>query len=162
MPSNGSKQKMKATHGRVISSVLGDWSGRDSGPIILELDNKERMELRYDSSTQGPIPKVGDIVRIQYTGESIFYISFIEQIDEPRPQKGFEELPPSQPSLLIATPPAVVVMSSALIISGIMSIIFGFIGDFPSNYAYNNLLAFTFLGFIQICFAACLYMYANE
>lgn len=163
MPTTGSKPKAKATHGRVISSDVGDWSGRDVGPILLELDNKERMELRYDSSSQGPVPEIGDTVRVQYTGESIFHISSIERIDDGTGTRSrLRELPPSQHDLVIAKPPAAVVMSTALIITGIMEIIHGITGDFHSMYAYNTFLAFSLLGIFQIGLGTCLFMYSDK
>ena len=70
--------------GIVIAIEIGSWAGFHSGRITIESENEDRSEFRYGRDSDGSIPKIGDFVSVEYTGESIHEISTIRIIEHNR------------------------------------------------------------------------------
>lgn len=140
-------EKVRATHGRVIAVEVGYWSGMAVGPIILQRDDNSRIELRYNADTQGEVPEIGAIVRVQYTGERIHYILLIEIVKEAPPlHERYRQLPSSQDKLLLGIPPNVATIASVLIIVGSAILFYNLLGDFPDRWEYWRKIIFSIIG----------------
>jgi hypothetical protein len=69
------------TDGIVIGLEIGSWAGFHSGRITIMSENKNRIDFRYGKDSDGIIPKIGDFVRVVYTGENVHEISTIRIIE---------------------------------------------------------------------------------
>ncbi len=63
--------------GKVISTNIGEMSGRQFGTITVESDSGSRYELKYDKKSKGLIPRVGEITTLFFEPGSINRITEI-------------------------------------------------------------------------------------
>ncbi|MFW9977661.1 MAG: tetratricopeptide repeat protein [Candidatus Thorarchaeota archaeon] len=87
--------------GKVLSTQISEMSGFHFGTIIIEtITRKTRFTLKYDRKSKGPVPSVGDIVKLAFEGTSSKRIAWIkigiedENLDV-EPSKGTIEQPQS-------------------------------------------------------------------
>ncbi|MFX0106650.1 MAG: hypothetical protein ACFE7R_00020 [Candidatus Hodarchaeota archaeon] len=83
-PVQNSAVKTKSAEGFVIGLEIGAWAGFESGKIIVLADSKARIEFRYGQYSAGKIPKIGDRVSIDYSGDTLLEISEIRVIGHRR------------------------------------------------------------------------------
>jgi hypothetical protein len=70
------------TNGVVIGLEIGSWAGFHSGRITIMSEKKDRIDFRYGKDSDGIIPKIGDFIRVVYTGEHVHEISTIRIIED--------------------------------------------------------------------------------
>ena len=138
----------KTTEGIVIGLDFGEWAGFTSGKIMLKMEGEKRADFHYGQHAQGVIPKIGDLVSIEYVGSKIFEVISLEVLDTNRVTVSERvAVQISGLNLLFGHPKAAVIVVLAEVLAGIWIILMGL--RLESSKPTGTLIL-GIVGFIQI------------
>ena len=118
----------KIIEGIVVGLDFGAWAGFTSGRIMMKAGHEGRIDFHYGQYAKGDVPKIGDLVRIEYVGSKIFEVLKIEILDTNRETLS-ERVAVQMGSLnlLFGHPKAAVAMAFTEVSVGIWIILIGIV-----------------------------------
>ena len=152
-----------ATHGRIIGVDIGDWSGFIAGPVILEQSDATRIELRYNESSKGPLPKIGMTVSVEYTGEHIHIIKHLKLLENyVSAAERLKDIPESRKHLRSAMPSAAKTMAVLLFLLGVFTVAFALFNDFMPKYERASRMAYLVIAAADFLICGGLWHYTSD
>ncbi len=140
--------EVKKTEGIVIGLDFGEWAGFTSGKIILKIEGEDRADFHYGQNAKGIIPKIGDLVSIEYMGSKLLEISNIEILDTNRETLSERvAVQINSMNLILGHPKAAIVIVIVECLAGIWIILMGLVLGSSKPAAY---LILGVVGFVQI------------
>lgn len=155
--------RVYATHGRIIGVDIGDWSGFIAGPVILERSDASRIELRYNESSEGPLPKIGMTVSVEYTGKHIHVIKRIKLLENyVSAAERLKDIPESHKFLRMLMPPAAKTFVVLLFLVGVFTVCYALLNDFSPVYERNSRMVYLLIAAADFLICGGLWYYTGD
>ncbi len=123
-----STPESKIIEGIVVGLDFGAWAGFTSGRIMMKAEQEVRIDFHYGQHAKGDVPKIGDFVRIEYSGFKIFEILKVEILDSNRETLSERvSVQMGSMNLFFGHPKAAVALVFTEVVAGIWIILIGIV-----------------------------------